>query len=278
MRALHAARRPQARAGRRARPAAARGRARCRSRIKAVALNHIDLWGFRGMAFAKRKLPLVVGAEAAGEIAAVGDGVDRLQAGRSGGDVRRADLRHLQGLPRGPRQSLRERRRHHGLPRRRLRPRPAQHAGAARHPGARRASTHARRRLRADRLLHRRAHAVRQRQAASRARPSWCRPAAPASAPSRSRWPRRSAAPSSPRSATTTRPRRRRRSAPITSSTTAPTASRAIARKLTDKKGVDVVFEHVGADTFNGSLLVLKRGGRLVTCGSTVGPDRHAST
>ena len=29
---------------------------------------------------------------------------------------------------------------------------------------------------------------------------------------------------------------------------------------------------HVGADTFNGSLLVLKRGGRLVTCGSTSGP------
>ena len=54
--------------------AAARRRARCRSRVKAVALNHIDLWGFRGMAFAKRKLPLVVGAEAAGEIAAVGAG------------------------------------------------------------------------------------------------------------------------------------------------------------------------------------------------------------
>jgi len=32
------------------------------------------------------------------------------------------------------------------------------------------------------------------------------------------------------------------------------------------------VFEHVGADTFNGSLLTLKRGGRLVTCGSTSGP------
>ncbi|MGB7615752.1 MAG: NADPH:quinone oxidoreductase, partial [Pseudolabrys sp.] len=30
-------------------------------RIKAVALNHLDLWGFRGMAFAKRQLPLVVG-------------------------------------------------------------------------------------------------------------------------------------------------------------------------------------------------------------------------
>jgi alcohol dehydrogenase len=45
-----------------------------------------------------------------------------------------------------------------------------------------------------------------------------------------------------------------------------------ITRKLTNKKGVDVVFEHVGAETFNGSLLCLKRGGRLVTCGSTSGP------
>jgi alcohol dehydrogenase len=43
-------------------------------------------------------------------------------------------------------------------------------------------------------------------------------------------------------------------------------------RKITKKKGVDVVFEHVGADTFAGSLLSLKRGGRLVTCGSTSGP------
>jgi alcohol dehydrogenase len=46
-----------------------------------------------------------------------------------------------------------------------------------------------------------------------------------------------------------------------------------VVRKLTGKKGVDVVFEHVGADTFNGSLLCLKRGGRLVTCGSTSGPS-----
>jgi alcohol dehydrogenase len=42
-------------------------------------------------------------------------------------------------------------------------------------------------------------------------------------------------------------------------------------RKITKKKGVDVVFEHVGADTWAGSMLVLKRGGRLVTCGSTSG-------
>jgi len=44
-------------------------------------------------------------------------------------------------------------------------------------------------------------------------------------------------------------------------------------RKITAKKGVDVVFEHVGAETFNGSLLCLKRGGRLVICGSTSGPS-----
>src|SRR6185503_20790842 len=44
-------------------------------------------------------------------------------------------------------------------------------------------------------------------------------------------------------------------------------------RKLTAKKGVDVVFEHTGAETFNGSLLCLKRGGRLVTCGATSGPS-----
>jgi alcohol dehydrogenase len=47
----------------------------------ALALNHIDVWGWRGMAFAKRKLPLVVGAEAAGEIAAVGAGVKGFKVG-----------------------------------------------------------------------------------------------------------------------------------------------------------------------------------------------------
>ena len=44
-----------------------------------------------------------------------------------------------------------------------------------------------------------------------------------------------------------------------------------VTRKLTSKKGVDVVFEHVGGEGFNASLLCLKRGGRLVTCGSTAG-------
>jgi len=40
---------------------------------------------------------------------------------------------------------------------------------------------------------------------------------------------------------------------------------------LTGKAGVDVVFEHVGAATFAGSLRSLARGGRLVTCGATTG-------
>ncbi len=50
-------------------------------RVRAVALNHIDVWGYRGMAFAKRKYPLVVGAEAAGEIVAAGAGVTKFKAG-----------------------------------------------------------------------------------------------------------------------------------------------------------------------------------------------------
>ena len=50
-------------------------------RVKAVALNHIDVWGWRGMAFAKRTLPLIVGAEAAGEVAAVGPDVTAFQRG-----------------------------------------------------------------------------------------------------------------------------------------------------------------------------------------------------
>jgi alcohol dehydrogenase len=45
-----------------------------------------------------------------------------------------------------------------------------------------------------------------------------------------------------------------------------------VIRRITAKKGVDVVFEHVGGEGFNASLLCLKRGGRLVTCGSTAGP------
>ncbi len=51
-------------------------------RMQALALNHIDVWGHRGMAFAKRRLPLTVGVEGAGTIAAVGAGVSGLAPGR----------------------------------------------------------------------------------------------------------------------------------------------------------------------------------------------------
>jgi len=42
-------------------------------------------------------------------------------------------------------------------------------------------------------------------------------------------------------------------------------------KKLTGGKGVDVVFEHVGAATWEQSIFSLKPGGRLVTCGATSG-------
>jgi len=44
-------------------------------------------------------------------------------------------------------------------------------------------------------------------------------------------------------------------------------------RRLTGRKGVDVVFEHTGADTWPGSIASLKNNGRLVTCGATSGYD-----
>jgi len=44
-------------------------------------------------------------------------------------------------------------------------------------------------------------------------------------------------------------------------------------KRLTDRAGVDVVFEHTGAETWGGSIAVLKNNGRLVTCGATSGFD-----
>lgn len=44
-------------------------------------------------------------------------------------------------------------------------------------------------------------------------------------------------------------------------------------RRLTGKKGVDVVFEHTGAATWPGSIQALAKSGRLVTCGATSGFD-----
>jgi NADPH:quinone reductase-like Zn-dependent oxidoreductase len=44
-------------------------------------------------------------------------------------------------------------------------------------------------------------------------------------------------------------------------------------KKFTGKRGVDVVFEHVGAATWPHSLASLAPAGRLVTCGNTTGWD-----
>ena len=44
-------------------------------------------------------------------------------------------------------------------------------------------------------------------------------------------------------------------------------------RRYTDRRGVDVVCEHVGQATWESSMKSLRRGGRLVTCGATSGPS-----
>ncbi|MHB8481878.1 MAG: zinc-binding dehydrogenase [Nitrospiria bacterium] len=44
-------------------------------------------------------------------------------------------------------------------------------------------------------------------------------------------------------------------------------------RQITGGEGVDLVFEHVGPKTWKQSVASLKKGGRLVTCGSTTGPS-----
>ena len=46
-----------------------------------------------------------------------------------------------------------------------------------------------------------------------------------------------------------------------------------IVKEITNGKGVEVVFEHVGPQTWNGSLQCLARHGRLVFCGATTGPE-----
>ncbi|HEY6805896.1 MAG TPA: zinc-binding dehydrogenase [Pyrinomonadaceae bacterium] len=44
-------------------------------------------------------------------------------------------------------------------------------------------------------------------------------------------------------------------------------------KRLTERRGVDVVFEHTGSETWPGSIASLKNNGRLVTCGATSGFD-----
>ncbi|WP_144796573.1 zinc-binding dehydrogenase [Halorubrum depositum] len=46
--------------------------------------------------------------------------------------------------------------------------------------------------------------------------------------------------------------------------------------EITGRRGVDVVVDHVGAATYPDSLKSMAKGGRLVTCGATTGPNPDA--
>jgi alcohol dehydrogenase len=238
-------------------------------RVKAVALNHIDVWGWRGMAFAKRKLPLVVGAEAAGEIAAVGPDAGAFKPGQA--------VVMYGGLTCGTCKACREGRDNlcenisgimgfHvdgfardlvNMPARLVMPVPAGVAlrDAACAPIAFSTVQH---------MLFDNAKLEAGETVLVHAGGSGIGTAAIMMAKAIG-------------------------ATVITTVGDDAKAERAkalgadhvinyrterfegVVRKLTAKKGVEVVFEHVGAETFNGSLLCLKRGGRLVTCGATSG-------
>jgi alcohol dehydrogenase len=238
--------------------------------IRAVALNHIDVWGFRGMAFAKRRLPLVVGAEAAGEIAAIGDGV----AGFSAGDP----VVMYGALTCGACKACRE-----------GRDNLCENVGGIM---GFHVDGFARDRLNlAARLVIPVPNGVNLRDAA-------CAPIAFSTVEhmlfdNAKLQPGETILVQAGGSGIGTAAIKMAKAIGCTVITTVGDDEKAAkakalgadhvinyrterfetaTRKLTNKKGVDVVFEHVGGEGFNGSLLVLKRGGRLVTCGATAGP------
>jgi NADPH:quinone reductase-like Zn-dependent oxidoreductase len=47
----------------------------------------------------------------------------------------------------------------------------------------------------------------------------------------------------------------------------------ALVKKITERKGVDIVVEHTGADTWEASMRSIKWAGRIVLCGATSGPE-----
>ena len=238
-------------------------------RIKAIGLNHLDVWGWRGMAFAKRKLPLVVGVEAAGEIAAVGAGVTHLKPGDK--------VVGYGGLTCGHCKACREGRDN-------LCENVAGVMGFHVDGFAR------------D-LLNMPARLVIPVSDNVSFRDAACAPIAFGTvqhmlfdnAKLESGETILVQAGGSGIGTSAIKMAKQIGATVITTVGDDEKAAKAkalgadhvvnyrkdrfetIVRKLTGKKGVDVAFEHVGPDTFNGSLLCLKRGGRLVTCGSTSG-------
>ena len=240
-------------------------------RVKAVALNHLDLWSYRGMAFAKRKMPVVVGVEAAGEIAEVGSAAADVKAGdhvvlygaitcgtcracKEGRDNLCENVAGIMGfhIDGFARDLL-------NLPARLVIPVPegvswrdaacapigfatVQHMlfdNAKLEPGE-------------SVLVHAGGSGIGT-AAILMAKAIGCTVITTVGYDAKAAKARALGA-----------------DHVINYNTD---RFEGVVRKITEKKGVDVVFEHVGAQTFNGSLLCLKRGGRLVTCGSTSGPS-----
>src|SRR3954468_3120036 len=240
-------------------------------RVKGVALNHLDLWGYRGMAFAKRKMPVVVGVEAAGEIAAVGPGTVGFKPGdgvvmygaltcgtckacREGRDNLCENVGgimgfHIDGFARDL----------VNMPARLVMPVPAGVSlrDAACAPIAFATVQHmlfdnARLEPGETVLVHAGGSGIGS-VAIKMAKAIGCTIITTVGDDAKAE-------------------KAKALGADHVINYRTDRFEGAV-RKITAKKGVDVVFEHVGAETFNGSLLCLKRGGRLVTCGSTSGPS-----
>src|SRR5690349_10234447 len=239
-------------------------------KIRAVALNHLDLWGYRGMAFARRKLPIVVGVEAAGEIAAIGPDVAAFRPGdrvvmygaltcgtckacREGRDNLCENVGgimgfHIDGFARDL----------VNMPARLVIPVPdgVSLRDAACAPIAFGTVEHmlfdnAKLKPGETILVHAGGSGIGS-VAIKMAKAMGCTVITTVGDDDKAEKAKALGA-----------------DHVINYKTD---RFEGVTRKLTAKKGVDVVFEHVGGDGFNASLLCLKRGGRLVTCGSTAGP------
>jgi alcohol dehydrogenase len=240
-------------------------------RVKAVGLNHLDLWGFRGMAFAKRTLPVVVGVEASGEIAAVGPQVQGFRPG---------DKVVMYGaLTCGVCKACREGRDN-------LCENPAGVMGFHVDGFARE-------------LVNMQARLVIPVPDGVSLRDAACAPVAYSTVEhmlfdNAKLEPGETILVHAAGSGIGSVAIKMAKAMGCTVITTVGDDEKiekakaigadhvinykkdrfaTITRKLTGKKGVDVVFEHVGGEGFNDSLLCLKRGGRLTTCGSTAGPS-----
>ena len=238
-------------------------------KIAVVALNHIDVWGWRGMAFAKRKMPLVIGAEASGVVEAIGPGVSNVLPGqlvsiygaRTCGHCRhcragRDNLcEHVSGVHGFHLDGFAQEKMN--LPARLLVPAPpgVTDIGAALATVTFGTVEHmlfdnAKLEPGETILVHAGGSGIGT-AAIQLARKMGCTVIT-----------------------TVGSDEKIERAKALGADHVINYRSdrfEGVVRKITKKKGVDVVFEHVGADTWAGSMLCLKRGGRLVTCGSTSG-------